>query len=545
MKNYNTLFLILFFAAARSFASEKPQEIKAPITSVKICLNAAQITHTQKVKIKPGINKLAFTGLAMNINSRNISLRNIGGSELLSLRLVKLSDTTNIFSLPEDLLEMIKRSKDSILILEKNIEKVQFEIGALDLERTILLTNTNVIQNGKTLADLKMTSDYYRERYAAVNMEMLNKDRELKELKKNKVRALKSAFDIENSEESNISVSIIVADLKNPGAEYSADLELTYLAKESGWIPVYEIYASDNKALKINYRAKILNRTGIDWDDMNVTLSTADPFEYYSAPDLDPFYVTRGDRPRINEDSDEEDNSNQAQNAQKTKPKTNEDEEEIYTPDREITFSIAKKYNFKSGSTPSFVDVTSYDVTPDFLFRCAPKKEEQVYSVARLKDWEKLNLIDGEASIYNNGKFLGKSYIRPSAIEDYLELPLGVVDNIFVKRKLISETSSKKVFAGGITANSNYEIKIKNNSSDKISVEVIDQVPVSEEYNVKTEDVEFTEGGDRDLTTGKIIWKLDMAPSSDKTLFLKYSVSYPRGYSYSGFYKKRRVRSKF
>ena len=527
-----------------AIASDKPQEIKAPITAVKVCLNAAQITHAQKVKLKPGINKIAFIGLAMNIDNRNISLRNIGNSELLSLKLVKLSDSTNIFSLPDDLLEMIKRTKDSILIIERNIEKVQFEIDAFSLEKTMLLTNTDVIQNGKTLADLKMSSDYYRDRYASVNMDILSKQRELRQLKKNKVIALKSAFDIENSEERNISVSIIVADLKNSGAEYSTELELTYLANESGWIPIYEIYASNNKALKINYRAKILNHTGIDWNEMKISLSTADPFEYYAAPDLEPFYVSRYDRESQN-NYDEEDEVQSNQQAKKKKKKTNDDEEEIFIPDREITFNIEKKYNFKSGLIPSFVDVVVYDVAPDFLYRCAPKKEEQVYSIARLKDWENLNLMDGEASIYNNGNFLGKSYIRPSSIEDYLELPLGVVDNIFVKHKLVSESSSKKIFAGGIVANFNYEIKIKNGSTDRILVEVLDQVPVSEEYNVKTENVEFTEGGEKDPLTGKIVWKLDISASSDKTLFLKYSVSYPRGYRFLGSYKKRKVRAKF
>jgi uncharacterized protein (TIGR02231 family) len=525
-------------------ASEKPIEVKAAVSAVKVCLNAAQITHTQKIKIKTGLNKLAFTGLAMNINSRNISLRNIGSSELLSLKLVKLSDTTNIFSLPEELMEMIRKNKDSVLFIERNIEKVQFEIEALELERNILLTNTNVIQNGKGLAELKMTSDYYRERYSAVNMDIANKQRELRQLKKNKIRALKAVFDIDNSEENAISVNVIIADIRNAGSEYSTDIELTYLAKESGWIPVYEIFASNNKSLKINYRAKILNNTGIDWNDLNISLSTADPFEYYAAPDLAPFYVSRYDRTNSGNDYDEDEQ--EVQNSQlKKKKKTNDDEEEVFTPDREITFNIAKKYVFKSGLTPSFVDVTAYDLIPEFLFRCAPKKEEQVYSIARIRDWEALNLMDGEASIYNNGSFLGKSYIRPSSIEDYLELPLGVVDNIFVKHKLVSESSSKKAFAGGIVANFSYEIKLKNGSTDKITVEIIDQVPVSEEYNVKTENVEFTEGGEKDATTGKIVWKVDLSPSADKTLFVKYSVSYPKGYRFSGSYKKRKVRAKF
>ncbi len=423
---------------------EKPQEVKAPITSVKVCLNAALITHTQKIKLKAGMNKLAFVGLAMNIDKHNISLRNIGKSELLSLQLVSLSDTTEISTLPPDLLNMIRNSKDSIISIEKNIEKLSFELDGLKLEQQMLLKNDDIIPNSKliSLAELKLTSDYYRDRYASVSMDILNKQHALTQLKKNKVKALKSAFDVENAEENAMNICILIAEINNSEADYTADLELSYLTGGSGWIPVYEIFAAGNKSLKINYRAKILNNTGIDWDNLNITLSTADPSQYYSAPDLDPFIVSRSDGYKYQNNYNKEDNEDAQSQLQSQIQRMNSsgslEEEEILTPDREITFNISKKYSFRSGSTPSLIDVTNYDLAPEFLYRTAPKKEEQVYSIARIKDWEKLNLIDGEASIYNNGNFLGKSYIRPSDFEDYMELPLGVIDNIIVKHKQVS-----------------------------------------------------------------------------------------------------------
>jgi len=529
---------------------EKPQEIKAPISSVKVCLNAALISHTQKIKLKTGMNKLAFVGLAMNIDKRNISLRNIGKSELISLQLVKLSDTTDISSLQPDLLYMIRSAKDSIITIEKNIEKLSFELEGLKLEQQMLLKNDDIIPNSKpiSLSELKLTTEYYRERYASVSMEILSKQRSLTQLKKNKVKALKSAFDVESSEENNMNISIIMADINNPESEYSADMELSYLTSGSGWIPVYEIFSTGNKTLKINYRAKILNNTGIDWDNLNITLSTADPSQYYAAPDLEPFIVSQSDGYKYRRNYSEDDNDEQTKQPsvkQHLKPKGTIEEEEIFTPDREITFNIAKRYSFRTGLTPSLVDVTGYDLTPDFLYRCAPKKEEQVYCIARIKDWEKLNLIDGEANVYNNGTFLGKSYIRPSDFEDYMELPLGVVNTIFVKHKQVSELSSKKVFSGGINAAFTYEIKIKNNSSEKVNVEVIDQVPVSERSNVKVENIEIAEAGEQDPLTGKIVWKLNLDPASEKSLSLKYSVSYPKSFRYSSFYKKRQVRAKF
>src|ERR1700722_8301461 len=104
--------VLVFLYSICAIAQEKLQEIKAPISSVKVYLNAAIIGHTQKVKLKTGVNKLAFVGLAMNIDKRNISLKNIGKGELISLQLVKLSDTSNIMNLRPDLLYFIRSSKD-------------------------------------------------------------------------------------------------------------------------------------------------------------------------------------------------------------------------------------------------------------------------------------------------------------------------------------------------------------------------------------------------------------------------------------------------
>jgi len=564
MKKYFHFLIASFLVFNIAFAGEKPQKIKAPIFGVKVCLNSALITHSMNVNLKTGMNKIAFVGLAMKIDKRNISLRNLKQAELLSLQLVQLSDTSSLLGMPADILYLIRNSKDSILNIEKNIDKTRFELKGLYMEQQMLSTNLDIIPSGKiiTLAELKLSTEYYRDRYTALGAEIQNKESALKQLKKNKVNALKAAFDVENAEDQSMNISIIIAELNVPDAGFSTDLELTYIAKESGWIPVYEVLADHNKSMKINYRAKILNNTGIDWEKLKITLSTSDPTQYYSAPDLEPFIISASDgnkyRKKYNSDYDEEEdedekgssynnsyNNNSNKKIIPPKPKGTVEEEEIYTPEHEITFQIAKAYTFRAGLVPSLIDVTSYDLVPEFLYRSAPKKEEQVYSIARVKDWEKLNLMDGEANIYNNGTFLGKSYIRPSDLDDYLELPLGVVDNIFIKHKQVSEFSSKKVLSGGVVATCSYEIKIKNASADKINVEIIDQVPVSERSNVKTENVEFTEGGDKDDSNGKVIWKLELAGNSEKTLSIKYSVSYPKGFRYSQSYKHRMIRAKF
>ena len=542
-----TITSLLFLQTAFALG-DKPNIVKAPVTQVNVYLNAAQITHSVKTNLLYGPSKLIFTGLAMNIQSGSISLRNISPAELLSLTLFQINELTDVSTLNEDLLAALGKAKDSLLLLEKSIMKLSFEIKGLELEKNMLLKNDDIIPNSKTISleELKTITAYYRERYRDVNIEIETKKKDLIKLKKQKVKVMKSAFDVENGEEENLNFSIIVAELKHTTYPLIIEPVLVYLAKESGWIPVYDVFSTNNKSLKIDYRAKILNNTGIDWNNQIITLSTADPFEYYKAPDLAPFYIGGFGYNKKYSYNTNNDNNDDEQ-VQLQQQKHGQEQEDIFIPDHEIKFTLSKKYDFKSGLIPVFVDVTSYDLTPEYIYRCAPKKEEQVYQIARIKDWEKLNLLDGEASIYNNGNYLGKSYIRPSDIEDYLELPLGVVDFIYVKYRLVSEYSSKKILAGDIVATRNYEIKLKNTGTEKIIVEVIDQVPVSEESSVKTEGVEYTEGGEKDALTGKITWKAELNPSSDKAYLLKYSVTYPRKRGYSPFhsYKMKKTRSKF
>lgn len=542
MKNKTKFFLALLLLVVNlSYANNnKATEISAPITSIKVSLNAAELTHSINIKLNKGINKFAFLGLASLIDKQHIRLQNIGVSELISLEVITLNDSTNIQLLPIALKEIIGKSKDTIQFLEKLILKNQLEIKSFRNENEMLMENDEIVSNTKQIstAELKTAVDYFRERRKEIGIELSAKQNELQELKKKKVKILKSIFNADNDSENNLQCTVILTEILNPNSTYNTDIQLTYLAQESGWIPVYEIFGTNNANLKINYRAKILNNTGIDWNNMKITITSANPFEYYSAPDLDPLYINRYNRNRNNQNRQEGENIN---------PEVGKDVDEIFTPDKEILFNIAKSYTYKSGKNPTFIDVTTYDIVANFFYRCAPKKEEQAYAIAQIKDWEKLNLLDGEASIFNNNNFLGKMYIKPSEFDDYFEIPLGAMEKIYVRHKLASEFSSKKVLLGEVVATQTYEIKLKNIGNEKVNLEILDQIPVAEERSVKAELLDVTEGYEFEPLTGKIIWKIDLTENSEKTIKLKYSVSYPkgRGFGLNQSYGKKKTRAKF
>ncbi|MAG56780.1 MAG: hypothetical protein CMJ83_10855, partial [Planctomycetes bacterium] len=79
-----------------------------------------------------------------------------------------------------------------------------------------------------------------------------------------------------------------------------ATLELSYLVNGCGWAPTYNVRAErSGGTVQVEYNAVIQQRTGEDWSDVDLTLSTATPALSAAGPGLAPFTVAlvRGVKP--------------------------------------------------------------------------------------------------------------------------------------------------------------------------------------------------------------------------------------------------------
>ena len=75
-----------------------------------------------------------------------------------------------------------------------------------------------------------------------------------------------------------------------------AEVRLNYLVNNCGWSPAYTMRSGDDrKKVRIEYNALIHQLSGEDWNNVNLTLSTASPALSASGPGLAPFHVTLAD----------------------------------------------------------------------------------------------------------------------------------------------------------------------------------------------------------------------------------------------------------
>ncbi|OAD92428.1 hypothetical protein A7A78_00485 [Aequorivita soesokkakensis] len=190
-------------------------------------------------------------------------------------------------------------------------------------------------------------------------------------------------------------------------------------------------------------------------------------------------------------------------------------------------FEIKEKYTIKSNAEITVIEVDNFELSANYQYYAAPELNENVFLTATIKNWEKFDLLTGEANIYFEGSYAGKSIINPQATADSLNLSLGIDPNIIVKREKLENFKSKSFLGATRIVDKGYKLEVKNNKNTPITLVVEDRIPISENKEIKVEDIE-TGSSEYNDKTGIMRWKIDLqANASDKKEFT-YTVKYPK-----------------
>jgi len=192
-----------------------------------------------------------------------------------------------------------------------------------------------------------------------------------------------------------------------------------------------------------------------------------------------------------------------------------------------VNFEIAAPYSLKSSNKNYTVGMKTYELNVDYQYYSIPKIDKNAFLIAYASNWEKLNLLEGEANIYFEGTYIGKSLLDTRFVTDKLKISLGRDKNIVINREKSKDFTTRKFIGSKKQENRAWNISIKNNKSQKINISVFDQVPVSTLDEIKI-DLAKTNTGKFNKETGEVLWKFELNARSSKNLQLRYSVKYPK-----------------
>jgi uncharacterized protein (TIGR02231 family) len=530
------------FAALPVLAqTETSHEVNAPVRSVIIYLTNAEVSHTKQLNLNAGRNRIVFTGLSAKLIPKSIQATATGDVAILSV-----SEQINFFSkLAEN--PRIKQLKDSVKLLDESIGRLNGEKDAYQTEKSMLLENKSIGGNekGVAIAELKLAADFYRSRIKEINAEMQRIDTRLKELNETLARSNQQLFEL-NAKHNLPTADVTI--LVNAPAKVTANIDLHYLVTDAAWQANYDLRAEDvDKPIQLTYRARVYNNTGIDWENVKIKLSTADPNKSASKPELDTWYLDYNTGNYNYSGNSQYDNNNyyQQQNAPaqnqslyegymnstgatdgitiKGKPgakmemfKQQTQFEEIQVSELSAEFDIKVPYSIPSDAKPYFVDVTTYNLPANYQHYSVPKMDRDAFLLARITGWEDLDLVEGPANVYYAGTYIGQSYIHTRSVDDTLLLSLGRDNKVVVTRTKQKDLTSVKSLSGSKKETFAYEMVVKNNRKAPISIDLIDQLPISKQNEIEVEAIELSKA-DQDMATGKLTWKAKKCSSPTRS----------------------------
>jgi uncharacterized protein (TIGR02231 family) len=389
-----------------------------------------------------------------------------------------------------------------------------------------------------TAAQVREAADLYRARLIEIKQKVFDQDREIAGHNEEKGKLNKQLSEIRTVKYTSFSEILVNINAKSPA---KGNFVLTYLVANASWQPLYDIRVKDiNNPISLTYRANVAQASGEDWKGVMLTLSTGNPSENAVRPVLQPWYLYP-----IQPTATLSEVTVMAGRA----PAAPAQMDKIYDMDREqdfgtagmpnvaqvqntttLEFKIDIAYDIPSDNKRYAVEMTEYSVPATYEYYVAPKLDPYAYLTAKVTGWEQYNLLNGEANLYFEGTFLGKSYLDLAQVADTLPISLGRDKNIVVERTRVKEKVKRQTLAGNRKETRGWEISLRNKKAVAVEIVVQDQFPVPTDQQIKVEDKEAP-GATVDEAKGLITWRLSLPANSNKKLSFGYLVKYPVSYN--------------
>jgi uncharacterized protein (TIGR02231 family) len=332
-------------------------------------------------------------------------------------------------------------------------------------------------------------------------------------------------------------------------------LRVTYRVAGAGWQPLYDARldtgdAARKPSLELVRRAQITQRTGEDWSDVALSVSTVRVSRGSTAPDLHPLVVQlyepppprplpRPAPPAARRERAEEAPVPYAvptpepyQAPVAAAPVLAQDVvSTVESGAFQATFAVPGRVSVgQDGATKSVV-LARRSLNPSLLVKTAPAVDETAYLEASFTNEDDAPLLPGEVAVHRDGTFVGRARIRLTGPGDAVELGFGADDRVKVARVPVRKRESESGFIGQ-TKNDLREFKttVKSLHAQAIRIVVLDRIPVSENANVVVEQLrETTPPTEKQVADkrGVSAWAYDYAPGETREIRLAYRIRWP------------------
>ena len=533
-----TILRIILLGISFAVSGQSDKSVDSKITNVTVFLAKAQVTREARTRLEAGKTNLVITGLTSQLDPQSIQVA--GKGNFIILGTSHRQNYLNELNIPK----VLKNLKDSLEFYQKQIALEQSQKEILNKEAQMLLSNQKIggTTQNLTVAELKAMADFYRSRLGEIVNARMKQDDKIKHLNI-RMERLQAQINSQNELYSRNTSEIVVS--VSAEAPTTVDLEVNYVVANAGWYPLYDLRATNTRSpVQLGYKANVFQGTGEEWKNVHLKLSTANPNLSGLKPELSAWYLDfyvpviralQGRVAGVSIKRKEESPASVQLDAEESKVNAQTVTEFVTTIQTSLNteFDISLPYNVSSSNQPTLVDIRSYEMKANYQYSVAPKLDLDAFLIAKATGWEEFSLLPGEANIFFEGTFVGKTFIDPNSIKDTLSVSLGRDKRIVVKREKVKDFVSRKAIGTNVRETSAYELSVRNTKQEAIKIVIEDQVPVTQNNQIEVT-VSDTGGANYNKDNGKLKWTWTLQPNEMKKTVFKFEVKYPKDKQITG-----------
>lgn len=540
--------VILLPVTHHIYASEI--KVDSKITRVTVYPDSAVITRFTSVKLDAGDHQLIFSDIIPDVDENSLRISAQGPPE------VKLFGA----QVKKEFLEEVPSER--IKQLKEEIKKLEDEKNKAEDAQTIITEEKQFLDSIRLYADIQVPKDLVTKMPQVSDLENLLKFLDAK-LKDNfslyseykfKIRDINEKADAlkrQLDEISGLSKKLkraIAVDLMTVKPA-TVDISVSYAVRGAAWQPIYEARASfDNQELELVSNGIIRQNTGEDWQDVEMSLSTARLAAGGNMPYVGPWFL-RPYQPMERGRYDKFAAARAPAEAVSALEKEEPAADELFAPGKVVEplyaqsaekgvaleYKLAKKVSVKADGSDHKLPISAQKLSAQFEYSMYPRLLSSAYLGSRVANAPGLQLLAGRVNVFLEGDFTGTSHIASIGPSEEFDLYLGMDEFVKVKRELI-EKKVDETLIGTIVSPAKrivfkYKLTVENYKSKKIKVKLFEAMPVSEDdrIRVKLHQVSL-EPKEKDWKDRKGIWlwELELESGHKREIVYSFTLEHPR-----------------
>jgi uncharacterized protein (TIGR02231 family) len=535
--------------------------VKAPshIDAVAVFRSGARVTRTAKLELQAGAARIVLDGLPLELDDDSVRVDGRGTAR------------ARVFGVTVDQVTAEQAAAAEARAAEDRVEKLQDDDRALQdraqgaqarIELVRSLRSTYSEERSKNLAVRGVTSREWSDLAVYVAGELQAATQELRkvEIARRELgrRLAQARAELEKVHAKRGKTTKAVA--VEVEAERAGNLEVavTYTVRSAGWQPVWDARLTpDSGKLELAFFGSVWQRTGEDWSDVALSVSTAQPARGLYVPTLDPRYLTRFEPPRplpmkaarLAAPAPAAPMMEQQARAKVAPPEEDEDavsggEEPLASPPATIdagllaaSFRTPRRESVDGSGQARKVALATFPLKASVTRTAAPRVEPAAFLTAKVVNETGIPLLPGSAGVYVGDDFVGRTSLSATPAGGELELAFGADERVEIDRKVLERRHES---AGLLTKDEVYRYRVritaKNRYPTPVTLKLLDLVPVSREEKIEVKLLDGTTPATREdpERPGVRAWELSLAGREEKVVELRYEVRYPRGFPVAG-----------